>query len=219
MKILLILLLHSLFRLYRFSCLIGKSTSSSNLITPRYKPISVILIFTVFLYRRGIPPAVPAGELSFPVRSIFKCNFPTRARRSLPFKQPTLRSSSSTASYRNSPSPELLRWTFLVYDSLATDNDVNRQIRALQEVFWCKTPDILGKEPISVSIGIVSPLLRWSHLEWVLYHSRIGVEKFILYDNGSDDDLATIVDELVEEGYDVKNHFWLRPKSRSWFFS
>ncbi|MCD7465700.1 hypothetical protein HAX54_001780 [Datura stramonium] len=225
-------------------------------------------------------PAVPAGELSFPVRSIFKCNFPTRARRSLPFKQPTLRSSSSTASYRNSPSPELLRWTFLVYDSLATDNDVVLFVKGLntrrgisrdpteftcifggavrtavtsstQEVFRCKTPDILGKEPISVSIGIVGPtpavvpsvayytpprkissppkaklcactmvynvakFLR----EWVLYHSRIGVEKFILYDNGSDDDLATIVDELVEEGYDVKTHFWLWPKTQEAGFS
>ncbi|KAK6160829.1 hypothetical protein DH2020_004210 [Rehmannia glutinosa] len=36
--------------------------------------------------------------------------------------------------------------------------------------------------------------------EWVLYHSKIGVEKFVLYDNGSDDDLQKSVDELVKQG-------------------
>ncbi|KAG5613610.1 hypothetical protein H5410_024891 [Solanum commersonii] len=226
-------------------------------------------------------PAVPAAELPFPARLVFKCDFPKTARRSLPFKQPTLRASSVNAYYRNSPSPELLRWTFLVYDSLTTDNDVVLFVKGLnkrrgidrkpaeltcifgdavrtavtssvQEVFRCKPPDNLaGKEPIKVSIEIAGPtseviptiayytppriissqkkaklcactmvynvakFLR----EWILYHSRIGVEKFILYDNGSDDNLATIVNELVEEGYDVKTHFWLWPKTQEGGFS
>ncbi|XP_055833940.1 glycosyltransferase family 92 protein At1g27200-like [Solanum dulcamara] len=226
-------------------------------------------------------PAVSAAELPFPARWVFKCNFPTRARRSLPFKQPMLRGSSVNGYYRNSPSPELFRWTFLVYDSLTTESDVvlfvkglnkrrgiNRKptefncifgdavrtavTSSIQEVFRCKLPDhFAGKEPIKVSIEIVGPtpavvptvayytppriissskkaklcactmvynvakFLR----EWILYHSRIGVEKFILYDNGSDDDLAAIVNELIEEGYDVKTHFWLWPKTQEGGFS
>ncbi|KAJ8540874.1 hypothetical protein K7X08_001690 [Anisodus acutangulus] len=237
--------------------------------------------FYCVFYTGEESPAVFAGKLPFPARSILKCELPGRARRSLPFKQPMLISSSNNASYRNSAFPELLRWKFLVYDSITTDNDVvlfvkglNKRrgssrgptefncifgdavrtavISSVQEVFRCKPPpDFAGKEPTKVSIEIVGPtplvvptvayympprkisnpqkaklcactmvynvakLLR----EWVLYHSRIGVEKFILYDNGSGDDLATVVEELVEEGYDVKTHFWLWPKTQEAGFS
>lgn len=55
--------------------------------------------------------------------------------------------------------------------------------------------------------------------EWVMYHSRIGVEKFILYDNGSDDNLESVVEELVMEGYDVKTYFWYWPKTQEAGFS
>ncbi|XP_016514013.2 glycosyltransferase family 92 protein RCOM_0530710-like [Nicotiana tabacum] len=225
-------------------------------------------------------PVVPAGELPFPVRSIFNCKLPSRARRRLPFTQPILTSSSANVSYRNSPSPELLRWSFLVYDSLTTDDDVvlfvkglnnhqgiNREpteftcifgdgvktavTSSVQEVFRCKRPDFAVNMPIKVSIEIVGPtpivvptvayyspqrklaspekanlcfctmvynvakFLR----EWVLYHSKIGVEKFILYDNGSDDDLAPVVEELVEDGYNVQTYFWLWPKTQEAGFS
>lgn len=55
--------------------------------------------------------------------------------------------------------------------------------------------------------------------EWVMYHSKIGVEKFILYDNGSDDELGKVVKELVREGYDVETLFWLWPKTQEAGFS
>lgn len=256
------------------------------IVSPDYSPLRTHLpdssFYCVFDFGEETP-AVPAAELPFPARSVFKCNFPERARRSLPFKQPMLRGSSVNGFNRNSPSPELVRWDFLVYDSLTTDEDVvlfvkglnkrrgiNREptefncifgdavrtavTSSIQEVFRCKLPDhFAGKEPTRVSIEIAGPtpvvvptiayytpprkisissqqkaklcactmvynvakFLR----EWILYHSRIGVEKFILYDNGSDDDLATIVDELVEEGYDVKTHLWLWPKTQEGGYS
>ncbi|GAB2300452.1 hypothetical protein Dimus_034494 [Dionaea muscipula] len=55
--------------------------------------------------------------------------------------------------------------------------------------------------------------------EWVLYHSRIGVERFILYDNESDDDLRRVIDELAGEGYDVRYLFWIWPKAQEAGFS
>ncbi|KAL2529727.1 hypothetical protein Fot_22328 [Forsythia ovata] len=55
--------------------------------------------------------------------------------------------------------------------------------------------------------------------EWILYHSKIGVEKFLLYDNGSDDDLAEVVEELVKEGFDVKTYIWFWPKTQEAGFS
>ncbi|KAL3514872.1 hypothetical protein ACH5RR_027589 [Cinchona calisaya] len=55
--------------------------------------------------------------------------------------------------------------------------------------------------------------------EWVVYHSKIGVEKFILYDNGSDDNLKNVVEELVKQGYDVNTYFWYWPKTQEAGFS
>ncbi|KAL2242314.1 glycosyltransferase family 92 protein Os08g0121900 [Sesamum indicum] len=55
--------------------------------------------------------------------------------------------------------------------------------------------------------------------EWVIYHSKIGVEKFLLYDNGSDDDLQQVVEELVKEGFDIITYFWAWPKTQEAGFS
>ncbi|KAL1547086.1 glycosyltransferase family 92 protein-like protein [Salvia divinorum] len=55
--------------------------------------------------------------------------------------------------------------------------------------------------------------------EWVLYHAKIGVEKFLLYDNGSDDDLARTVAELADDGYDVAAYTWRWPKTQEAGFS
>ncbi|KAK4434117.1 Glycosyltransferase family 92 protein [Sesamum alatum] len=55
--------------------------------------------------------------------------------------------------------------------------------------------------------------------EWVIYHSKIGVEKFLLYDNGSDDDLQQVVEDLVKEGFDISTYFWAWPKTQEAGFS
>ncbi|KEH36327.1 putative Glycosyltransferase family 92 [Medicago truncatula] len=56
--------------------------------------------------------------------------------------------------------------------------------------------------------------------EWVVYHSKVGVENFILYDNGSDDDdLERIIKELREEGYNISTLLWIWPKTQEAGFS
>lgn len=55
--------------------------------------------------------------------------------------------------------------------------------------------------------------------EWVLYHSKIGVERFLLYDNESDDDLGRVVGDLVAEGFDVQIYLWRWPKTQEAGFS
>lgn len=74
-----------------------------------------------------------AGELQFLVRPLFKCELPKRDRRRLPFKQPILMKSSENRNITPAPatSPEMLRWTFLVYDSLTTDDDVVLFVKGL----------------------------------------------------------------------------------------
>ncbi|CAA2998889.1 glycosyltransferase family 92 RCOM_0530710-like [Olea europaea subsp. europaea] len=248
----------------------------------------------VCLYENNeVSPAVPAGVLRFPDRATFKCLFPRRARRTHPFKQPIFMKSTENPPERTSPSTELLRWTYIVYDSLTTDEDIvlfvkgvnNRQgtnrepnkfrcifgddyingvrtavTTSMQEVFRCKRPELtavnsvdndIDQQRIKVSLETVEgnrvvpsvayytntrkldagkqkSLLCASTMvynvgkflkEWVFYHSRIGVEKFLLYDNGSDDDLGKVVEELVQEGFDVKTYFWLWPKTQEAGFS
>ncbi|KAG5573605.1 hypothetical protein H5410_063371 [Solanum commersonii] len=76
--------------------------------------------------------------------------------------------------------PEMLRWTFLVYDSRTTDDDDvvfefncifgyggNKVIRtnvtsSIQEVFRCNRPDptVFEGERISVSLEIILPVLK-----------------------------------------------------------
>ncbi|KNA07188.1 hypothetical protein SOVF_174100 [Spinacia oleracea] len=55
--------------------------------------------------------------------------------------------------------------------------------------------------------------------EWVMFHSKIGVDKFILYDNDSDDDLAAQVVSLRKEGFDVRTVYWVWPKAQEAGFS
>ncbi|KAL9666142.1 hypothetical protein QQ045_000466 [Rhodiola kirilowii] len=61
--------------------------------------------------------------------------------------------------------------------------------------------------------------------EWVIYHSGIGVEKFILYDNDSDDDdkgdesLRNVVRELVDDGFTLETVYWPWPKAQEAGFS
>ncbi|KAE8680373.1 putative Ser/Thr-rich protein T10 in DGCR region [Hibiscus syriacus] len=56
--------------------------------------------------------------------------------------------------------------------------------------------------------------------EWVMYYSVIGVDKFILYDNGSDDNLQRVVKVLNEEGdYNIERTFWVWPKTQEAGFS
>ncbi|KAK7351810.1 hypothetical protein VNO77_11521 [Canavalia gladiata] len=55
--------------------------------------------------------------------------------------------------------------------------------------------------------------------EWVTYHSKLGVENFILYDNASDDDLYGVIEELRAEGYNISTLFWIWPKTQEAGFS
>ncbi|XP_012571422.2 glycosyltransferase family 92 protein At1g27200, partial [Cicer arietinum] len=55
--------------------------------------------------------------------------------------------------------------------------------------------------------------------EWVMYHSKVGVENFILYDNASDDDLQGVIKELREEGYNISTLLWIWPKTQEAGFS
>ncbi|KAK4744433.1 hypothetical protein SAY87_010745 [Trapa incisa] len=245
-------------------------------------------------------PARFAGSLPFSNQTTFLCLLPSSVRRLRPFSQPLI-SRSSRDHYPAMPNRqprELLRWSFLAYESLSTEDDVILFVKGVnsrqginrsplefncvffsggdpsvsvrtavtssaQEVFRCAHPDLtvaalegsegnMEKPRIKISLEIlrekriiptvalyapksasVQPTTSKSLTcastmvynvakflpEWVIYHSRIGVERFFLYDNGGDDDLRATVDELNREGYDVRTILWPWPKTQEAGFS
>ncbi|KAM7506548.1 hypothetical protein LguiA_017001 [Lonicera macranthoides] len=44
--------------------------------------------------------------------------------------------------------------------------------------------------------------------EWVMYHSRIGVQRWFIYDNNSDDDINDALGALVESNFNITRHIW-----------
>ncbi|PRQ19287.1 putative Glycosyltransferase family 92 [Rosa chinensis] len=238
-----------------------------------------------------------AGILPSRNRTAFYCAMPNRVRRLRPFLQPVLSRKSQIINNDSTTAPEMIRWTFLVYESFSTEDDVvlfakglnNRQganrppsefrcvfgdaskpdaVRTAvtssnQEVFRCPHPDptaLNDEANARISLEIVDgnrvvpsvayytapkrrrmssssnagPMEQPSHQlcactmvynvakflrEWVTYHSRIGVDRFILYDNDSDDDLEHVVRQLNQEGFNVTTSFWIWPKTQEAGFS
>ncbi|XP_068666289.1 glycosyltransferase family 92 protein RCOM_0530710-like [Aristolochia californica] len=44
--------------------------------------------------------------------------------------------------------------------------------------------------------------------EWIMYHARVGVERWFIYDNNSDDGLESVARSLDGLGYNVSVHDW-----------
>ncbi|CAN6200713.1 unnamed protein product [Urochloa humidicola] len=55
--------------------------------------------------------------------------------------------------------------------------------------------------------------------EWVVYHAAVGVDRFFLYDNGSQDEVEAQVRHLNAEGFHVTTRPWPWPKTQEAGFS
>ncbi|KAK6133707.1 hypothetical protein DH2020_032617 [Rehmannia glutinosa] len=55
--------------------------------------------------------------------------------------------------------------------------------------------------------------------EWIMYHSWLGVEKWFIYDNNSDDRIDEVIQELHRENYNVTRHVWPWIKTQEAGFS
>ncbi|CAA7046560.1 unnamed protein product [Microthlaspi erraticum] len=55
--------------------------------------------------------------------------------------------------------------------------------------------------------------------EWVMYHAGIGVQRWFIYDNNSDDDIIAEINDLESRGYNISRHFWPWIKSQEAGFS
>lgn len=55
--------------------------------------------------------------------------------------------------------------------------------------------------------------------EWVMYHAWVGVERWFIYDNNSDDEIDEVVRELEGQGYNISRVTWPWVKSQEAGFS
>nr|GEV88915.1 glycosyltransferase family 92 protein [Tanacetum cinerariifolium] len=55
--------------------------------------------------------------------------------------------------------------------------------------------------------------------EWVTYHGQIGVERWFIYDNNSDDDIEETIESLVGRGYKIIRQAWPWIKTQEAGFS
>jgi hypothetical protein len=55
--------------------------------------------------------------------------------------------------------------------------------------------------------------------EWVTYHAWLGVERWFIYDNNSDDKIKDVINELELENYNVSSHLWPWIKTQEAGFS
>lgn len=44
--------------------------------------------------------------------------------------------------------------------------------------------------------------------EWVMYHSRVGVQRWLIYDNNSEDKIEQVVNSLSRSNYNITLHPW-----------
>ncbi|XP_010255553.1 PREDICTED: glycosyltransferase family 92 protein RCOM_0530710-like [Nelumbo nucifera] len=55
--------------------------------------------------------------------------------------------------------------------------------------------------------------------EWIVYHAWLGVERWFIYDNNSDDNIKEVIDELKKGNYNVSRHAWPWIKTQEAGFS
>ncbi|KAK9270779.1 hypothetical protein L1049_026363 [Liquidambar formosana] len=117
--------------------------------------------------------------------------------------------------------PELTAFTSGAEDRIKISLEITDENRLVPSVAYYTPRRTLSiqeaKSPLCACTMVynVAKFLK----EWVVYHSNIGVDNFILYDNDSDDDLEKVVEELIQDGYDVRTFFWPWPKTQEAGFS
>lgn len=50
--------------------------------------------------------------------------------------------------------------------------------------------------------------------EWITYHSHIGVQRWYIYDNNSDDDIDEVIESLNRSRFNITKHLWPWIKSQ-----
>ncbi|KAJ4702292.1 Glycosyltransferase family 92 protein [Melia azedarach] len=135
------------------------------------------------------------------------------------FKTPV---TSSTQEVFRCSQPNLTALTSVSDQPIKISLEITSENRTVPSVTYYTPQRLIAKsqEPKSLicACSMIYNVAKYLK-EWVIYHSKIGVDKFILYNNDSDDELQSVVKELNDEGYNVTTLLWLWPKTQESGFS
>ncbi|XP_026435682.1 glycosyltransferase family 92 protein RCOM_0530710-like isoform X3 [Papaver somniferum] len=178
-------------------------------------------------------PAKSTGVLPSSGSKIFKCSIPENLRDLKSIHPPILTTSPEDYSLSSS-SDESLEKKEVFRCLHPTETEIlglgDEKIRVSLQVKDWVVPSVAYYTPparnlvfpekkllcASTMVYNVSKFLR----EWVIYHSKLGIDKFIFYDNGSEDGLQNVVDGLRGDyNVDIEVIFWPWPKTQEAGFS
>ncbi|EOA23158.1 hypothetical protein CARUB_v10016661mg [Capsella rubella] len=77
----------------------------------------------------------------------------------------------------------------------------------------------LRKKPFQMCVCTMTRNAAAVLREWVMYHAGIGVQRWFIYDNNSDDDIIAEIENLESRGYNISRHFWPWIKTQEAGFS
>lgn len=91
--------------------------------------------------------------------------------------------------------------------------------QTLTEANQLRTSDVVQLKPKHF---VCACTMIWNQArflkEWIMYHSYLGVERWYLYDNNSDDEIEEVVSECLAQ-YNVSRHVWPWRKTQEAGFS
>ncbi|XP_050236971.1 glycosyltransferase family 92 protein RCOM_0530710 [Mercurialis annua] len=103
----------------------------------------------------------------------------------------------------------------------AREDGVDRPLPSVAKVYSAKSYD--DKRSNKGKYELCACTMMWNQAsflrEWIAYHAWLGVERWFIYDNNSDDGIQEVIDELNLENYNVSRHSWPWIKAQEAGFS
>ncbi|KAE8653775.1 UPF0392 protein [Hibiscus syriacus] len=97
------------------------------------------------------------------------------------------------------------------------------QIRHKENVAMPSVAKLYNPMPYQGKYELCACTMLWNQApalrEWIMYHAWLGVERWFIYDNNSDDGIQEVIEELDFQDYNVSRHTWPWIKTQEAGFS
>ncbi|MCO5594088.1 hypothetical protein L7F22_048109 [Adiantum nelumboides] len=142
-------------------------------------------------------------KVSTSAQEVFRCAHPPSEHRS-----------------RLTGKPVTLRWGAKMLPTVAYYEEISRAA-PLQNIPAAMQNHPVATEHPSEDICACTMVFNVAKFlpEWTTFHSHMGVDRFILYDNNSEDDLADVLERLRHRQFQVSRYPWPWPKTQEAGFS
>lgn len=121
------------------------------------------------------------------------------------------------------PLPKALKTNLRNNESIIQVSVERRGLLAQEVSSVAKLHPMINKDNKGYKYELCACSMVWNQApfmkEWVTYHAWLGVQRWFVYDNNSDDELSKEINELNSENYNVSRHVWPWIKAQEAGFS